>query len=330
MAQIARVFLTGGTGFIGSGVAAALRQRGDEVVALVRSPAGAAALRELGCELVEGDLADGEAIRRGLDGCDLAVHAAAEYRVGITAAEAVRMRDVNVGGTERVLDAATEAGVGRIAYVSTLNVFGNTRGRVVDETYERPLDDGFLSVYDETKYAAHQVALERIARGAPVVVTQPGAVYGPGDKSQLGEQLYLAQRGKLRYVTLGELGFTGVHVDDVVDGIVLALDQGRIGESYVLGGEPTTMKQAVVIAARTAGKKPPKLAIPTTMIRMMAPFGRVLGPLIGQPPNLRELIRASHGVTYWGTHAKAERELGYAPRDLETGLRDTAARTGPT
>jgi nucleoside-diphosphate-sugar epimerase len=330
VAQIARVFLTGGTGFIGSWLAAALRHRGDEVVALVRSPARAAALRELGCNLVEGDLADAQAIRRGLEGCDAAVHTAGDYRIGITAAEAVRMRDVNVGGTERVLDAATEAGVGRIVYVSTVNVFGNTRGRVVDETYERQLNDGFLSAYDETKHAAHQVAVERAGRGAPVIVAQPGAVYGPGDESQLGEQLRLAQRGKLRYVTFGGVGFTAVHVDDIAAGLMLVLDRGRLGESYVLGGEPTTMKRAVAIAARTAGKKPPKLAMPTAIVRMMVPFGRVIGPLLGQPPNLRELVRASDGVTYWATHAKAERELGYAPRDLETGLRETAARTGPT
>ncbi len=102
------------------------------------------------------------------------MHAAGDYRIGISAAEAVRMRDVNVGGTERVLDAAVEAGVGRIVYVSTVNVFGNTKGRVVDESYERPLDDGFLSVYDETKYAAHQVAVERAGRGAPVIVVAAG------------------------------------------------------------------------------------------------------------------------------------------------------------
>jgi hypothetical protein len=86
----------------------------------------------------------------------------------------------------------------------------------------------------------------------------------------------------------------------------------------------------VAIAARIAGRKPPKLAIPTTLIRMMAPFGRVMGPLLGQPPNLREVVRASHRVTYWATHAKAEQELGYTPRDLETTLRDTAASIGPT
>ena len=324
-----RVFVTGGTGFLGSRLAVALWRRGDQVVALVRSPGKAVALRELGCELVEGDLEDEQALRTGLEGCDAAVHAAAEYRIGVTAQNAVRMRSVNIGGTERVLDAATEARVGRIVFVSTVNVFGDTRGRIVDETYERSFDDGFLSAYDETKYAAHQVAVERARRGAPVIVAQPGAAYGPGDESQIGEQLLLAQRGKLRYVTFGGLGFTAVHVDDVIAGLMLVLDRGQVGESYVLGGEPTTMKQAVAIAAESAGKKPPRLAMPTTMVRMMAPFGRVIGPLLGQPPNLHELIRASHDVTYWATHAKAERELGYAPRDLETGLGELAATTGP-
>jgi dihydroflavonol-4-reductase len=323
-----RVFVTGGTGFLGSRLAAALRQRGDAVVALVRSPARAAPLVDLGCELVEGDLADIVALRRGVEGCDAAVHAAGYYKIGITAAEAVRMLDVNVGGTERVLDAAIEAVVGRIVHVSTVNAFGNTRGRVVDETYERSLDDGFLSAYDATKYGAHQVAVERAGRGAPIIIAQPGAVYGPGDESQIGEQLRLAQRGKLRYVTFGGLGFTAVYVDDVIAGLLLVLDRGLVGESYVLGGEPTTMNDAVAIAGRTAGHKPPRLAMPTMMIRAMAPFGRVIGPLLGQPPNLAELVRASDGVTYWATHAKAERTLGYAPRDLETGLQEMAASTG--
>jgi len=322
-----RVFVTGGTGFLGGRLATALRRREDAVVALVRSPARAAALHDVGCELVEGDLADKPALQRGVEGCDAAVHAAAYYRIGVPASDAARMWDVNVRGTERVLDAATDGGVGRIVHVSTVNAFGNTKGRVVDETYERSLDDGFLSAYDETKYAAHRAAVKRAGRGAPVIIAQPGAVYGPGDESQIGEQLRLAQRGKLRYVTFGDLGFTAVYVDDVIAGLLLVLDRGLLGESYVLGGEPTTMKQAVAIAARTAGRKAPRLAMPTMMVRAMAPFGRVIGPLLGQPPNLSELVRASDQVTYWATSAKAERTLGYAPRDLETGLQGMAAST---
>ena len=179
--------------------------------------------------------ADEPALRRGAEGCDAAVHAAAYYRIGVTASDAVRMWDANVRGTERVLDAATEGGVGRIVHVSTVNAFGNTKGRVVDETYERRLDDGFLSAYDETKYAAHQAAVERAGGGAPVVIAQPGAVYGPGDESQIGEQLRLAQRGKLRYVTFGDLGFTAVHVDDVIAGLLLVLDRGLV-ESRTCSG----------------------------------------------------------------------------------------------
>lgn len=319
-----RVFLTGGTGFLGGRLAAALRERGDEVVALVRSVARAQDLEGLGCELVEGDLGADDALRRAVEGCDAAVHAAAFYRIGVSGPDLERMEEVNVRGTERVLDAATAAGVSRIVYVSTVNVFGNTRGRIVDETYERPPGE-FVSAYDETKYGAHLAAEERIRRGAPVLIAQPGAVYGPGDESQIGEPLRLAQRGKLHFVTFPGLGFTAVYVDDVIQGIQLVLDRGRIGESYVLGGQPTTMLEAVRIAARAGGHSPPRLVMPTVLLRMLAPFGRFVGPLLGQPPNLRELITASDGVTYWATHEKAHRELGYTPRDLEAGLRLTAA-----
>src|SRR6185503_20895727 len=132
-----RIFLTGGTGFIGGHVAANLRARGDDVVALVRSPDKAAKLRDLGCELVEGDLSNAGAIRRGLEGADGCIHAAAIYKVGIPKKERQPMYESNVNGTETVLDAAIDAGVGRIVYVSTVAVFGNTKEQVVDETYQR-------------------------------------------------------------------------------------------------------------------------------------------------------------------------------------------------
>ena len=316
-----RVFLTGGTGFLGGRLAAALRSRGDEVVALVRSPERAGLLRELGCELVEGDLDSEAAIRTGVDGCDAVVHGAAEYRIGIPKSARPRMEAVNVGGTERVLDAAIEAGVPRIVHVSTTNVFGNTRGKVVEDTYERP-EGEFVSAYDETKYRAHRAAQDRIARGAPVLIAAPGVLYGPGDTSQLGQQFRLAAQGKLRYMAFPELGFAAVYVDDAADGILRVLDRGRIGETYVLGGQRTTMREAIETAARVGGKQAPRLVMPAWAINLSAPLGRWLGPLSGQPPNLREVVTASHGVTYWASDAKAREELGYAPRGLEAGLRE--------
>ncbi|GAC1319215.1 MAG: NAD-dependent epimerase/dehydratase family protein [Thermoleophilaceae bacterium] len=317
-----RVFLTGGTGFVGGALATRLRARDDEVVALVRSRAKAGRLEQLGCTLVEGDLSRSDVLRDAASGCDAVIHGAAIYKVGVPAREHQTMYETNVRGTERVLDAAFEAGVGRIVYVSTVNVFGNTHGEVVDESYRRP-ENGFLSYYDETKYMAHQAALERIEKGVPIVIVQPGAVYGPEDHSAVGDVIDQTRTGKLKLLPFPELGLNLVHVEDVADGIVLALDSATIGESYVLGGEMTTMKQLVDRVAALAERKPPRGTLPTAAIRLGAPAGPVLGKLLGFPPNFRELISASEGVTYLATDDKARSQLGYAPRGLDRGLRET-------
>lgn len=322
-----RIFLTGGTGFIGGRVAAKLRERGDEVVALVRSPDKATGLREAGCELVEGDLSDVAAIRRGVEGADACIHGAAIYKVGIPKKERQPMHESNVNGTENVLDAAIEAGVGRVVYVSTVGVFGNTKEQVVDETYQRDEGEGFLSCYDETKYKSHQIAKDRIAKGAPIVIVQPGGVYGPGDHSELGNFIDQTRTGKLRAKVFPEMGFNLVYVDDVVDGILLALDKGAVGESYVLGGQIARMDELIAKTAALSGKKAPKATLPAVLMKVSAPLGPVVGPIMGFPPNFSEAIKASQGVTYWAKHDKAVRELGYSPRDLETGLRQTLDAT---
>jgi nucleoside-diphosphate-sugar epimerase len=322
-----RVFLTGGTGFIGGNVAAKLRERGDEVVALVRSPDKAAKLRDAGCELVEGDLSDTSAIRRGLEGADACIHAAAIYKVGIPKKERQPMFDSNVTGTENVFDAAIDAGTSRIVYVSTVGVFGNTNEEVVDERYQRDESQGFLSCYDETKFRSHQIAKDRIAKGAPIVVVQPGGVYGPGDHSELGNFIDQVRTGKLRAKVFPRMGFNLVYVDDVADGILLALDKGVVGESYVLGGQIARMDDLLSKTAELSGKKVPKATLPPALMKLSAPLGPVVGPIMGFPTNFGEAIKASDGVTYWARHDKAMRELGYSPRDLETGLRQTLDAT---
>ena len=323
-----KAFVTGGTGFIGGRLIRRLRDRGDEVVALVRSPAKAADLRALGVELVQGDLSSERAIRDGVRGCDAVFHVAAVYKVGIPASEREDMWDSNVRGTERVLDAASEAGVPRIVYVSTVAVFGNTRGQIVDEGYARNGED-FLSCYDETKYRSHQVALDRIAKGAPIVIVQPGGVYGPGDHSELGNIIEQTRTGKLKMLMFPETGFNLVHVDDVADGILRAHDSGKVGESYVLGGEIARMRDLIQKVADISGRKAPRRELPVAAMKMAIPIGPLVGKAMGFPPNLRELIRTSDGVTFWATDEKARRELGYTPRDMETGLRQTlAADTG--
>ena len=317
-----RAFVTGGTGFIGGRLVRRLRDRGDEVVALVRSSSGADELAALGCEVVEGDLSSTDAIRRGMQGCDVAFHVAAVYKVGIPSSERDAMYDANVRGTERILDAAIEANVQRIIYVSTVGVFGNTHGKVVDETYRRDGDD-FLSWYEETKYRSHEIALDRIAKGAPIVIVQPGGVYGPGDHSELGNIIDQTRTGKLKMLMFPGTGFNLVHVDDVAGGILLAQEKGEVGESYVLGGELSTMGDLIRKVAGLSNRRPPTREMPPSLMKAAIPIGPVVGKVLGFPPNLRELIRSSDGVTYWATDDKARRELGYAPRDMDTGLQQT-------
>jgi nucleoside-diphosphate-sugar epimerase len=322
-----KVFVTGGTGFIGGALVRQLRARGDDVVALVRNPAKGAALEELGCTLVAGDLNDERAIRAGMDGCDAVIHAAAVYEVGIPASERKSMREANVGGTERVLGAALEAQVPKVVYVSTVGVFGDTHGQIVDEAYEHPAED-FTSEYEKTKWEAHQVAKLLIGEGLPCVIVQPGGVYGPGDTSSIGVLLDQFLSGKMPLIPFPDLGICLTHVEDIAAGIILALDKGKPGEAYILSGPATTVREAIGVVAAQTGKKAPKHALPTGVMKALTPIGPLVGKLMGQPPNLRELISSADGVTFWASHEKATRELGYAPRDLKQGLHDLLEAEG--
>lgn len=318
-----KVFLTGATGFIGGEVARQLRDRGEEVVCLVRSPGKAGRLRELGCELVSGDLGEEAAIRQGMRGCDATIHAAAMYEVGIPAKQRPAMREANVAGTERVMRAALAEKIPRIVYVSTVGIFGNTHKQVVDESYENPETD-FTSYYEETKLEAHKVVQRMIdSEGLPAIIVQPGGVYGPGDTSQVADLLEQFFAGKLPLMPFPELGICMTHVEDIAGGILLALDKGKLGETYVISGPVTTMREAIETVAKVSGRKAPKRNLPTGLMKMMIPLGPVVGKVMGQPPNLRELISSADGVTFWASYDKAQRELGYSPRGLEEGLRQT-------
>ncbi len=317
-----KVFVTGGTGFIGGHVVRQLRERGDELVALARSPEKGRSLEELGCQVVAASLSDRQAIRAGMEGCDAVIHGAAVYEVGIPESEHAAMREANVTGTENVLGAALEAKIGKIVYVSSIVAFGNTHGEVVDESFQHP-GGTYTSYYEQTKVEAHEVADRLIGEGLPCVIVQPGGVFGPDDHSAIGKQMTDFVRGRLPAVAFPDVGMNMVHVEDIAAGIILALDRGKPGESYVMGGEVTTMRGLLDSLAGVVGKKPPKRTIPTGLLKAMAPIGPVIGKVMGQPPNMRELISSADGVTFWAKDDKARAELGYEPRDLKTGLAAT-------
>jgi dihydroflavonol-4-reductase len=303
-----RVFATGTTGFLGSVVAEQLRARGDTVVQLVRDPAKAELLRKAGRDVIVGDLGDPDALKRGCDRCDAVVHAGAIYEVGINAPRRVDMYKANVDGTESVLAAALAVGVPKVVHVSSIVVFGNTNGAVVDETYRRA--DGYTSYYDETKTLAHRVAESFIAKGLPVTIAQPGQIYGSGDHSGIGALFRRAAAGKLPALTFGDLGLSFVHVADVAAGIVTLVDRGRAGQAYVLGGEIVRLREAIRIMASLAGKPAPRFEVPSSILRFAARLR----------PEVAEVVQSADGVTFWATDAKARAELGYAPRSLREGL----------
>jgi dihydroflavonol-4-reductase len=318
-----RVLVTGGAGFIGRAVVRRLVGRGDRVIAIVRDPMRADALDGLDVEIRAGDLSRTADVVDALRGCEAAIHLAGMYRVGIPAADRPAMLDANVGATHRMLDAIATASLDRMVMVSTINVAGNTHGRIVDERHRRDLAEGFLSYYDETKYLAHRAAHERMTAGAPIVIVQPGVTYGPGDRSSIGDQLRRAYDGTLRYLALADLGISAAYVEDVAAGITAALDRGRIGESYFLGGQNLRLRDALAVAARVGDKHLPRLEIPAVVVRIGSRVPAAVARAAGLPDDLGEVLRSGLDVTYWGSSTKAATELGYVPRDLVAGFHAT-------
>jgi nucleoside-diphosphate-sugar epimerase len=314
-----RWFVTGATGFIGGRVARQLRDAGHEVRALVRTPARGAALRELGATIVPGDIRDRASMRDAVRGCDGVFHIAAWYEVGTDSAHA---RAINVDGTRNVLELVRELGVPKAVYTSTLAVFSDTHGRIVDESYRH--EGPMLSEYERTKHEAHyDVALPMIAAGLPLVIVMPGVVYGPGDQSPMREAFAMYLRGKLPVVPR-DTAYCWAHVDDVARGHVLAMDQGRIGESYILAGPRHTMVEAFELAERITGIKGPRMRAAPAMLGAMAKVTHVLEKVLPIPASYRsETLRSVAGTTYTATSAKARRELGWDARSLEEGLRET-------
>mgnify|MGYP002398537455 CR=1 FL=1 len=317
-----KYFVTGATGFIGGALARSLVARGHEVVALVRSPEKARDLAALGIEIYKGDITEKETIRAPMTGVDGVFHVAAWYKIGTKDKHVAET--INVGGTRNVLEVMRDLSIPKGVYTSTLAIFSDTNGRLEDERYR--FDGRHISEYDRTKAAAHyDVALPMIAAGLPLVIVQPGAVYGPGDASSLGDALRQYLQGKLPLVPQ-KSAFTWAYIDDVVEGHILAMEKGKPGESYIIAGPPHTLVEVLRTAERITGIPAPRLQAPPAMLSLASGIMGVVERVVTLPEAYTsEGLRASAGVTYLGTNAKAKRELGYAPRSLEDGLRLTVA-----
>lgn len=306
-----RVFLTGGTGFIGRRLTGRLLARGWRVTALVRRPESAEAreLAALGAELARGDVTERETMRGPMQGAAIVVHNAGVYEIGLGAASEARMRAVNVDGAANALGLAAELGVPRIVHVSSVAAFGETGPQLRDEGYQRA--SAPTSCYEATKTEAHTIAVGLQERGAPVITVCPSQVIGPGDHSGWGFFQRLHVRGLMLPAGWARDAIHAMsHVDDVAEGVALAAERGRPGACYILAGEALTVREVMAIWARHPGGMRVRLWMPQWLALATATIAEPALRRLGLPVFLsREAVRSlSASLHYSG--AKAQRELG--------------------
>ena len=313
---MAKYFVTGATGFIGSEIVKQLVGRGHKVIALVRSPDKAAMLKALGVEMHAGDITDRETLKTPMTGVDGVFHVAAWYKVGVREPLADQ---INVDGTRNVLQVMRTLEIPRGVYTSTVAVFSDTKGVMADESYR--YDGPHLSEYDRTKWIAHyRVALPKIEAGLPLSIVMPGVVYGPGDTSGMHTALVDLLRGRLP-MTPAKTQFCWGHIEDTARGHILAMEKGKPGETYIIAGPRHSFEYAFDLAASIAKVRPPLLHPGRRAMRATAAVMSVAGRFLTLPPAITpEALRVLAGTTYLGSNEKAMREIGFTARSLDEGM----------
>lgn len=314
-----RVFVTGATGFVGSHVAAALHAAGAELRLLVRKTSRTEHLQEWDAEFVVGDLRQPHHLRNALSGCDALVHVAADYRLWVPDSES--MYAANVEGTSVLLRLARENHVRRIVYTSSVATMGfDSVGTVVDESTPVSLDN-MIGHYKRSKFMAEQRAIEAAESGQHVMILNPTTPIGSDDSKPTPTGRIIVDFLNRNFPAYVDTGLNFVDVEDVAAMHVVALERGTPGERYILGGENLTLKQFLDRIAALTGLPSPKMRVPHSVAMGFAYFDEwVTGRLRGLEPRATvEAVRMGKKKMF-ASSAKAERELGYKPRSIDSAL----------
>ncbi len=317
-----RVFITGGTGFIGRRVAALLAARGHELRCLARATSRTMALDQLGAAIVRGDLADRYVLREAMRDCDWAIHLAAAYEFWLP--DRAAYRRINVDGARNVCECAVEAGIAKLVFVSTIGVWGRPAESPVTET-TAPGPERF-GAYFETKHQGEQIAWElHRSRGLPLVVVYPGGVLGPSDPKATGEYFQRLVRRRLPARIFERSPFAFVHVADVAEGIVRAAEkEGNVGERYILARHNPTFGEINALVREESGVPLPWLSLPDGLALLTARILTGVANVTRRPPlwglALDQALTMRAGFVADGS--KAERELGLAYTPLRACVRD--------
>jgi dihydroflavonol-4-reductase len=316
------ILVTGASGFLGSAIAGALRARGHGVRVLARpsSPRTNLNAADVVCE---GDLRDRASLAAALKGVRYLFHAAADYRLWARDPEEIRRS--NVEGTRLIMEEALSAGVERIVYTSSVATLKITDGAA--STEDNPLADGEgIGVYKRSKVAAERLVEAMIHRDRlPAVIVNPSTPIGPRDVRPTPTGRIIVEAASGRMPAFVDTGLNLAHVDDVAAGHIAALERGRIGERYILGGDNVLLAGMLADIARLVGRRPPKLKLPRTMLYPIAYGAELLATLRGVEPFITSdgLRMARHHMFF--DDSKARRELGYVSRPYVEGLADAIA-----
>ncbi len=320
MAPSELTLVTGATGFVGAAVARALAARGQKLRLMVRAGSDRRNLANIEAEVFVADLADPASLEAAVQGCRYLFHVAADYRLWVP--NPAEMRRVNVDGTVALLNAAHQAGVERTIYTSSVAALGLLpNGEPADENTfvdERLL----IGAYKRSKYDAEQAVRKLVLQGQNIVIVNPSTPVGPGDikPTPTGKMVLDAANGRMPAFV--NTGLNVVHVDDVAQGHLLALERGRVGESYILGGENLMLKDFLRIIAMQARRKAPKIRLPIAPLMPVAAAMELIAGRTGRTPLMtREMLRMARKKMFFSS-AKAIAKLGYAPRPAREAVED--------
>ncbi len=318
------ILVTGAGGFLGSAVVREGLARGFAVRAMVRAPDAIPNLEGLDVDVVRADMRVQGEVARAMAGVRQVFHVAADYRLWAPDPEEI-VRN-NVGGTRAVMEAALATGVERVVYTSSVaTIRPRGPGSPGDETV-RLTEATAIGAYKRSKVAAERVVTDLVEqRGLPAVIVHPSTPIGPRDIKPTPTGRVIVEAATGRVPAFVDTGLNLVHVDDVAAAHFAALERGRIGERYILGGQDVALADMLADIARLVGRRPPTVRLPRRLLFPLAYGAEAWARVSGREPFLTaDALRMARYRMYFSS-AKAERELGYRPRPYDEGLRDAVA-----
>ena len=316
------VLVTGASGFVGSSVARKLHDKGFDVRVLVRSSSPRGNLADTPFEVVEGDMRDAASMRRAMQGARYFFHVAADYRLWAPDPEEI-VRN-NREGTRIVMEAAQDAGVERIVYTSSVATLKPLDPHA-DET-SRHTEQSAIGAYKRSKVVAERL-VERMIKenGLQAVIVNPSTPIGPRDIKPTPTGRIIVEAASGRMPAFVDTGLNLVHVDDCADGHILALEKGKIGEVYILGGQDVSLREMLGAMSPFTGRKAPRVQLPRTPLFPLAFGAEAFARITGKEPFLTaDALRMAKYRMYFSS-AKAERELGFKARPYVEALKDAVA-----